>query len=73
LKPDAAAVHDILAMALDKQGDHDGALAEYREVVRLRPDEASAHFSLADALEAKGDRKGALAEKRKAAELGQKK
>ena len=44
----------------------DGAIAEYREALRLNPNLAEAHNNLGVALERKGDRQGALEEYRAA-------
>jgi tetratricopeptide (TPR) repeat protein len=44
----------------------DGAVAEYREAIRLKSDYAAAHGNLGAALGAKGDRDGAIAEFREA-------
>ena len=49
----------------DKQ-DVDGAIAEYREEVRINPDEAKAHHALGLALTKKGEAGAALDELRKA-------
>jgi Flp pilus assembly protein TadD len=60
-------------MALGHKGDRDGAIAEYREALRLNPNNDVAHFFLGEAhnklgvaLEQKGDRQGALEEYRAA-------
>jgi hypothetical protein len=42
--------------------EFDGAIAEYREVVRLDPDNSHTHYHLGLALEANGDWDGAIAE-----------
>jgi len=54
---------------LDNQGDHAGAIAEYRELIRLTPNDAKAHSGLAAALEHQGDERAALQEYRRANEL----
>jgi tetratricopeptide (TPR) repeat protein len=55
--------------ALDDKGDVDGAIAEYREALRLRPDFAEAHYNLGVELRHKVDRNGAIAEYREALRL----
>ncbi len=55
--------------ALGKKGLWVGAIAEYREAIRLKPDDAEAHNSLGRALEHKSDRQAALDEYRKAYDL----
>ena len=44
------------------KGDMDGAIAEYREALRLNPNNDMAHYNLGLALEHKGDWDGAMAE-----------
>ena len=44
----------------------DGAIAEYREVLRLNPNNSVCHNYLGVALERKGDRRSALEEYRSA-------
>jgi len=51
---------------LGAKGDLEGAMAEYREALRLNPNEAKAHNNLGLALEKKGHRRGALDEFRAA-------
>src|SRR5262249_38574996 len=46
--------------------DLDGAIAAYREAIRLKKDDALAHYNLGIALKAKGDVDGAIAEYREA-------
>jgi Flp pilus assembly protein TadD len=57
------------AAALTAKGDLDGAIREYREVLRLKPDYPAAHFGLGFALEEKGDHNGAIRECREALRL----
>ena len=66
LQPGDAAAHYNLGNALDKKGDLDGAIAEWRTAIRLQPDLADAHHNLGLALERKGDRRAALEESRTA-------
>ena len=61
--------HNNLGFALDASGDRPGAVAEYREAIRLKPDLPKAHANLGFALEASGDRPGAIAEYREAIRL----
>jgi tetratricopeptide (TPR) repeat protein len=51
-------------MTLDASGDRPGAIAEYREAIRLRPDAPEAHYNLGVGLQASGDLPGAAAEYR---------
>src|SRR5438067_1602731 len=60
--PDDAEAHYNLGNALYVKGDHDGAIAEYREAIRVKPDHAEAHHNLGSALDDKGDHDGAIAE-----------
>src|SRR5205085_1454398 len=55
--------------ALEKKGDLDGALAAFKEAVRLNPNDATAHNNLGFALKRKGDPGGAFVAYRKAARL----
>ena len=50
-------------------GDLPGAVASYREAIRLKPDYAGSHTNLALALDNSGDRPGAIAEYREAIRL----
>ena len=61
--------HFLRGNALDGKGDVDGAIAEYREALRLKPDFAEAHYNLGIALNHKGDWDGAMAEYREALHL----
>jgi tetratricopeptide (TPR) repeat protein len=58
-----------LGNALLDQGNPGGAIAEYREAIRLAPEHALAHCNLGMALWRKGDRDGALDEYRQAIRL----
>src|SRR5579859_5038205 len=64
-----ANAHFDRGFALYEKGDHDGAIAEYREAIRLRPDYAEAHYNLGIALSGKGDLDGAIGEYRQAIRL----
>ncbi len=64
-----AEVHKKLGLALYDKHDWDGAIAEYRQVLRLKPDYAEAHYDLGRALARKGDSEGAIAEFREAIRL----
>ena len=66
---DKAEDHFSRGNALYKKGDLDGAIAEYREALRLQPNLPTAHGNLAAALAAKGDLDGAIAEFREALRL----
>jgi tetratricopeptide (TPR) repeat protein len=47
--------HLNLGIALRLKGDLDGAIAEYRQVLRLKPDFPESHNDLGSALKDKGD------------------
>jgi tetratricopeptide (TPR) repeat protein len=68
-KPNDAKAHLDRGIALYQKGDLDGAIAEYREAIRLKPVLADAHYNFGLALEAKGEKQAALEEYRKASEL----
>ncbi len=68
-EPDDAAAHDNLGNALDHKGDLDGAIAEYREALRLNPKDVVAHINLGVALASKGDMDGEIGEYREALRL----
>jgi tetratricopeptide (TPR) repeat protein len=58
-----------LGNALKDKGDLDGAIAEYREAIRLYPQWAIAHYNLGLFLQRKGDLDGAEREIREAVRL----
>jgi Flp pilus assembly protein TadD len=65
--PNNAAAHAnlgdaLLGPGLKKKGDVDGAIAEYREALRLNPNDDDPHVNLGLALAKKKDSKGAMAE-----------
>jgi tetratricopeptide (TPR) repeat protein len=64
--PGNHAVLNNLGLALKAAGDLDGAIAAYREAVRIDPDFAVAHSNLGVALGAAGDPDGAIAAHRAA-------
>jgi eukaryotic-like serine/threonine-protein kinase len=55
------AAHNLLGIALSDRGDVDGAIAEYKEAIRLQPGYGPAHHNLGSALSKNGDRAGAVA------------
>ena len=57
---------------MDNNGDLDGAIAEYREVVRLEPNDQSSHWSLLTLALRKCDWDGVLQEGRETVRLGSK-
>jgi tetratricopeptide (TPR) repeat protein len=69
LDPQNTNLHFSLGYALAHKGDWDGAIAEYREAVRLNPKNDNAHADLGMALGNKGDWDGAIAEYREALRL----
>lgn len=48
--PDSAEMHMTMANELGRRGDHEGAIAQYREAIRLNPKLPGAHFELAEQL-----------------------
>ena len=66
---DTSAVHLARGDALFAKHDLDGAIAEYRQALRLKPRDAKAHYELGLALKAKGDLDGAISEYREAIRL----
>ncbi len=64
-----ALAHSNLGNALHNSGDVWGAIAAYREAIRLRPDLAGAHSNLGNELLASGDVRGAIAAHREAIRL----
>lgn len=62
-----AEAHQLLGDLLLAKGEARGAVAEYREALRIRPGAGRARLGLAGALMGVGDRDGAVAELRKAA------
>ncbi|WP_143393426.1 serine/threonine-protein kinase [Fimbriiglobus ruber] len=58
-----------LAGALEANNEPDGAIAAYREAIRLHPNESSTHSLLANCLSIKGDQDRAIAEYREAMRL----
>jgi len=66
---DSARFVDRVGQSRQLLGNTDGAIAEYREALRLNPDYALAHYNLGSALCDKGDLREALQEYRTAYEL----
>ncbi|MBZ5702166.1 MAG: tetratricopeptide repeat protein [Acidobacteriia bacterium] len=50
LAPDSARMHQILAQHLINEGDAKGAVAQYREALRINPQLPGAHFELGEAI-----------------------
>jgi len=48
--PDSAQMHMVMAAEMTRQGDRTGAIAHYREAIRLNPSIPGAHFQLAEQL-----------------------
>jgi tetratricopeptide (TPR) repeat protein len=61
--------HYNLGIALNDQGDADGAIAHYRQAVELRPSYAEAHYNLGRLLVQKGQLDEAIAHYEKALEI----
>jgi tetratricopeptide (TPR) repeat protein len=53
--PDSAEIHMVMAGELGRQGDHTGAIAQFREAIRLNPMLPGAHFELAEQLRTSPD------------------
>ena len=53
--PDSAEMHMLMAGELGRQGDHTGAIAQYRDAIRLNPSLPGAHFELAEQLRTSSD------------------
>ena len=66
---DEAITHVKQGRDLYREGDLDGAIAEYRTALRLDPNNVKAHYNLGNALWTKGDENGAIAEYRTALRL----
>ena len=62
--PDNAEEHRKKGGLLNKQGNYDAALAEFRQALRIMPDLDRAHLGIGAALQGKGDVDGAIAEYR---------
>jgi tetratricopeptide (TPR) repeat protein len=58
--------HLALGNALEHKGDLEGAIMEYRTVIKRRKKSPEAHYSLGHTLQAKGDLEGAIVEYRTA-------
>jgi superkiller protein 3 len=69
IRPDSAAAHNNLGIALTDQGKLDEAIAEYRKAIELDPKYASPHSNLGEALRRQGKLVEAVAEDRKAIAL----
>jgi tetratricopeptide (TPR) repeat protein len=50
LSPKSARMHQVMAQEMARQGNTEGAIAHYREAVRLDPRLPGVHFELAEAL-----------------------
>jgi tetratricopeptide (TPR) repeat protein len=61
--------HYNLGIALNDQGDADGAIAHYRQAVELRPSYAEAHYNLGRLLAQKGQLDEAIVHYEKALEI----
>ena len=61
--------HYNLGIALNDQGDADGAIAHYRQAIELRPSYAEAHYNLGRLLVQKGQLDDAIAHYEKALEI----
>jgi len=68
-KPADAAGHVNFGDALSGKGDYDGAIAEYREALRLDPKSAEAHVGIGAALSRKGKWKEVIPEEAEALRL----
>ena len=50
LAPDSARMHQLMAHEAARQGNTDGAIAQYREALKIDPKIPGLHFELAEAL-----------------------
>jgi tetratricopeptide (TPR) repeat protein len=66
LRPHSAPLYINLGNALGDKGDVDGAIAAYKEALRLKQDYPLAHYNLGNALKAKGRLDEAITEYREA-------
>jgi Tfp pilus assembly protein PilF len=64
--PGSAHMHQLMAHELARQGNTDGAVAHYREALKIDPRLPGAHFELAETLSAGSDPDGAQKEYRAA-------
>ena len=69
LAPSRSGLSFIYGNALYSLGNADGAIAQFKEALRLKPDDAGAHNNLGNALRHKHDLDGAIAEYREALRL----
>ncbi len=67
-----AKAHYNLGVDLWRKGDIEGAIAEYRQAIRIKPDDAAAHYNLACACAQKRDARLAVESLRKAIDLDSK-
>jgi tetratricopeptide (TPR) repeat protein len=61
--------HYNLGIALNEQGDADGAIAHYRQAIELRPGYGEAHYNLGRLLAQKGQLDGAVAHYERALQI----
>jgi tetratricopeptide (TPR) repeat protein len=64
--PGSAQLHQLMAHELARQGDTEGAVAHYREALKIDPRLAGAHFELAEMLSAGSNPGGAQKEYKEA-------
>jgi serine/threonine-protein kinase len=72
VRPESVIAWTELGLALKDKGDREGAIAAYREAVRLDPSLTVAHLCLGAALYEKGDVEGAIASLQEAIHLNPK-
>jgi len=53
--PDSAQMHRVMALEETRQGNTNGAIAQYRKAIALDPQMSGAHFELAEVLNSSGD------------------
>ncbi len=68
--PNNPATHYNLGDALREKGDMDGAVAAFKEAIRINPNNPGNHFGLGTALRGRGDEDGAIAAQMEAIRIG---
>ncbi len=69
IKPDVAAAHDNLGLALADRSRFDEAIIQYREALKIQPRDAEAHYNLGNVLATQGRYDEALTRYREALKI----